>query len=75
MEKPCRFREKGGLNEHLERHESAAGPALFKQLASETELQSIVAASFDESEEVFKEATRAVPHKLIEWDGRLLRPV
>jgi len=49
--------------------------ALLKLLASETELQSIVAASFDESEDVFNNATRAVPHKLIQWDGKLLRPI
>lgn len=26
LEKPCRIREKGGLNEHLERNESGTGP-------------------------------------------------
>jgi transposase InsO family protein len=26
LEKPCRFRTKGGLNEHLGRHESVTGP-------------------------------------------------
>lgn len=49
--------------------------ALLALLASESELQSIVAASFDESEDVFRNATRGVPHKLIEWDGKLLRPI
>lgn len=49
--------------------------ALLKQLASETGLQSIVAASFDESEEVFREATQGIQYTLIEWDGKLLRPL
>ena len=48
--------------------------ALLKLLADESGLQSIVAASFDESEDVFLEATKAVPHRLLEWDGKLLRP-
>lgn len=48
--------------------------ALLKQLASETGLQSIVAASFDEAEEVFRQATQGIPYTLIEWDGKLLRP-
>ena len=29
LEKPCRLRTKGGLNEHSERHESGTGPACF----------------------------------------------
>jgi hypothetical protein len=49
--------------------------ALLKQLASETGLQSIVAASFDESEEVFRQATAGVDYKLIDWEGRLLKPL
>lgn len=49
--------------------------ALLKLLSNEAGLQSIVAASFDESEDVFMNATRAVPHKLVEWDGKLLRPI
>lgn len=48
--------------------------ALLALLANETKLQSIVAASFDESEDVFMNATRDVPHKLIEWDNQLIRP-
>lgn len=48
--------------------------ALLKQLASETGLQSIVAASFDEAEEVFRQATQGIQYTLIEWDGKLLRP-
>ncbi|KQW36585.1 hypothetical protein [Rhizobacter sp. Root404] len=48
--------------------------ALLKQLASETSLQSIVAASFDEAEEVFRQATQGIQFTLIEWDGKLMRP-
>lgn len=49
--------------------------ALLQQLASQSSLQSIVAASFDEMETVFKEVTSNVPHKLIEWDGKLIKPL
>ncbi|MDY6946988.1 MAG: hypothetical protein SXG53_14825 [Pseudomonadota bacterium] len=49
--------------------------ALLKQLSSEKKLQSIVAASFDESESVFRRATDGVPHKLFRWDGKLIRPL
>ncbi|BCL93396.1 AAA family ATPase [Ralstonia pseudosolanacearum] len=49
--------------------------ALLKQLAGETGLQSIVAASFDETEEVFRQATEGIDFKLIEWEGKLLRPL
>lgn len=49
--------------------------ALLKQLASETKLQSIVAASFDEAEEVFLQATAGIAYTLIEWDGKLIRPL
>lgn len=49
--------------------------ALLKHLAAEPALQSIVAASFDESESVFKTATDGVAYKLIQWEGKLLRPL
>ncbi|MBP0637535.1 hypothetical protein [Cupriavidus sp. AcVe19-6a] len=49
--------------------------ALLKQLASESGLQSIIAASFDENEDVFKQATQNVTFKLIEWTGKLLQPL
>lgn len=49
--------------------------ALLIQLAGERGLQSIVAASFDESETVFQQATSNVSYKLIEWDGKLIRPL
>ncbi|WP_238873961.1 AAA family ATPase [Achromobacter xylosoxidans] len=49
--------------------------ALLKQLASESNLQSIVAASFDEAEEVFRQATEGIQYSLIEWGGKLIRPL
>ncbi len=49
--------------------------ALLQHLSGESKLQSIVAASFDESEPVFQEATAGVKHKLIQWEGRLIRPL
>ncbi|WP_157635227.1 hypothetical protein [Burkholderia ubonensis] len=58
-------------------HSTAADSqhALLKQLAGETGLKSIVAASFDETEEVFRQATEGIAFKLIEWEGKLLRPL
>jgi hypothetical protein len=49
--------------------------ALLMQLATERNLQSIVAASFDENEDVFRQATAGITYKLIEWDGKLLQPL
>ena len=49
--------------------------ALLQQLASQNSLQSIVAASFDEAEQVFVEATNGVTYQLIQWEGKLLRPL
>ena len=49
--------------------------ALLKQLASDSKLQSIVAASFDEAEEVFRQATDGIQYSLIEWSGKLLHPL
>lgn len=49
--------------------------ALLKQLAGELKLQSIVAASFDENEDVFRQATNGISYKLIEWEGKLLQPM
>jgi hypothetical protein len=49
--------------------------ALLQVLSGEKGLQSIVAASFDESEEVFNQATKDVDFSLIEWEGKLLRPL
>ena len=49
--------------------------AFLQQLGSEKGLQSIVAASFDESESVFMEATKGVEFKLIQWDGKSIQPL
>ena len=54
---------------------SGSQHALLQLLSGETSLQSIIAASFDENESVFKEATDGLQYKLIEWDGKLLRPL
>lgn len=48
---------------------------LLLRLSSEREMQSIVAASFDESEGVFNDVTNGVDHHLIRWDGKLIRPL
>lgn len=49
--------------------------ALLQQLSGESGLQSIVAASFDEMESVFQEATSGVKYKLIQWEGKLIQPL
>lgn len=49
--------------------------SLLQQLAGQAKLQSIVAASFDESESVFQQATHGVAFQLIDWNGKLLRPL
>ncbi|PTR16073.1 AAA domain-containing protein [Nitrosospira sp. Nsp2] len=54
---------------------SSSQHALLQLLSAETNLQSIIAASFDENESVFKEATDGLQYKLIEWDGKLLSPL
>jgi hypothetical protein len=48
---------------------------LLLRLAAEQSLQSIVAASFDESESVFNDVTENVQHQLISWEGKLIRPL
>lgn len=47
--------------------------ALLQLLSGERNLQSIVAASFDEEESVFKVATDGLQYQLIEWEGKILR--
>lgn len=54
---------------------SSSQHALLQLLSGESNLQSIIAASFDENESVFKEATDGLKYELIEWDGKLLRPL
>lgn len=48
---------------------------LLLRFSDEPALQSIVAASFDESESVFNDVTADVRHKLIRWEGKLIRPL
>lgn len=48
---------------------------LLLRLAAEPSLQSIVAASFDESESMFRDVMENVQHKLISWEGKLIRPL
>jgi len=49
--------------------------ALLQLLSGERNLQSIVAASFDENESVFREATDGLQYELIKWEGKILRPL
>ena len=49
--------------------------ALLRMLGAESGLQSIVAASFDESQSVFNEATDGAVFKLIQWEGKLIGPI
>lgn len=49
--------------------------ALMQHLSGESELQTIVAASFDEMDSVYQEATFGVKHKLVEWEGKLIKPL
>lgn len=49
--------------------------ALLQLLSGQADLQSIVAASFDENESVFKEATAGLKFQLIQWDGKVIRPL
>ncbi len=49
--------------------------ALFNLLGSEKGLQSIVAASFDESDAVFNEATHGVKFNLISLDIKCIKPL
>ena len=47
--------------------------ALLQLLSGQSGLQSIVAASFDENESVFKEATAGLSFHLIHWEGKVIR--
>lgn len=49
--------------------------ALLQLLSGQAGLQSIVAASFDENESVFKEATSGLKFHLIQWEGKVIRPL
>ncbi|QQX86715.1 AAA family ATPase [Cupriavidus necator] len=54
---------------------SSSQHALLQLLSGESRLQSIVAASFDENESVFLEATAGLNFKLIRWEGKLVQPL
>lgn len=49
--------------------------ALLQLLSGQPSLQSIVAASFDENESVFREATAGLKFDLIQWEGKVIRPL
>ena len=49
--------------------------ALLQLLSGQAGLQSIVAASFDEMESVFLEATAGLEFQLIQWEGKVIRPL
>ncbi|MDB5824147.1 MAG: hypothetical protein JWR21_2851 [Herminiimonas sp.] len=54
---------------------STSQHALLQLLSGQTGLQSIVAASFDENESVFLEATAGLKFDLICWDGKVIQPL
>jgi hypothetical protein len=47
--------------------------ALLQLLSGQGNLQSIVAASFDENESVFGDATAGLEFTLIQWDGKVIQ--
>jgi hypothetical protein len=49
--------------------------ALFQALSGQRGLQSIVAASFEDTEINFRTVTNNVVFKLITWEGKLIRPL
>ena len=54
---------------------SASQRALLQLLIAQRGLQAIVAASFDENESVFKEATTGLKFHLIQWKGKVIQPL
>lgn len=54
---------------------TASQRALLQLLIAQRGLQAIVAASFDENESVFKEATTGLEFQLIEWEGKVIQPL
>ena len=54
---------------------STSQHALLQLLSGQSKLQSIVAASFDENESVFLEATAGLEFKLISWEGKVIQPL
>ena len=53
----------------------ASQRALLQLLIAQRGLQAIVAASFDENESVFKEATTGLEFQLIQWEGKVIQPL
>lgn len=49
--------------------------ALLQQLSTDEDFQAIVAASFDESPEVFREVTQGIRFDLVELDQKSIQPV
>ena len=49
--------------------------ALLQQIASNRSLQGIVAASFDESPEVFREVTQGIPFSLVDLGEKSIQPL
>lgn len=54
---------------------STSQHALLQLLSGEVGLQSIVAASFDENESVFLDATAGLKFDLIRWEGKVIQPL
>lgn len=54
---------------------STSQHALLQLLSGQGKLQSIVAASFDENESVFREATVGLDYTLIQWEGKVIQPL
>lgn len=54
---------------------SVSQHALLQLLSGQSGLQSIVAASFDENESVFLEATAGLQFQLIRWEGKVIQPL
>jgi hypothetical protein len=54
---------------------SSSQHALLQLLSRQGKLQSIVAASFDENESVFREATAGLDYTLIQWEGKVIQPL
>ncbi|RAR48281.1 AAA domain-containing protein [Paraburkholderia unamae] len=54
---------------------SASQRALLQLLIAQPGLQAIVAASFDEDESVFMTATAGLEFQLIQWEGKVIRPL
>jgi len=53
----------------------ASQRALLQLLIAQSGLQAIVAASFDENESVFREATSDLQFQLIQWEGKVIQPL